>query len=117
MARSTSASPASVPPKPALTSHSTFQSDRHTHKLSCYNGRKADHRIQCSKASGERRGHPPRLRSSDVGHTMWIDDLDDGFLMAVGPGTTGRLLEIGIVEGADGPVVVHAMPARAKYVR
>jgi len=48
---------------------------------------------------------------------MWIDDLDDGFLMAVGPGTTGRLLEIGIVEGADGPVVVHAMPARAKYVR
>jgi len=50
-------------------------------------------------------------------HPMWIEDLDDGFLMAVGPGTTGRLLEIGIVEGADGPVVVHAMPARAKYVR
>ena len=48
---------------------------------------------------------------------MWIDDLDDGFLMAVGPGMTGRLLEIGIVKGADGPVVVHAMPARAKYVR
>ena len=115
MARSTSASPASVPP--ALTSHSTFQSDRHTHKLVFHNGRKADHRIQCSKASGERRGHPPRLRSFDVGHTMWIEDLDDGFLMAVSPGTTGWLLEIGIVEGADGPVVVHAMPARAKYVR
>jgi len=51
VARSTSASPASVPP--ALTSRLTFQSDHHTHKLSCYNGRKADHRIQCSKASGE----------------------------------------------------------------
>ena len=50
-------------------------------------------------------------------HPMWIEDLDDGFLMAVSPGTTGRLREIGIVEGADGPVVVHAMPARAKYVR
>ena len=48
---------------------------------------------------------------------MWIDDLDDGFLTAVGPGTTGRLREIGIFEGADGPVVVHATPARAKYVR
>ena len=48
---------------------------------------------------------------------MWIEDLDDGFLMAVSPGTTGWLREIGIVERADGPVVVHAMPARAKYVR
>ena len=32
---------------------------------------------------------------------MWIEDLDDGFLMAVSPGTTGRLLEIGIVDQAD----------------
>ena len=117
MARSTSASPASVPPKPALTSHSTFQSDRHTHKLVFHNGRKADHRILGPKASGERRGHPQRLRPFDLGHSMRIDDFANGFLMGVGPGTTGRLLEIGIVEGADGPVVVHAMPARAKYVR
>ena len=115
MARSTSASPASVPP--ALTSRLTFQSDRHTHKQFFRNGRKADNRIQCSKASGGRRGHPPRLRSFDVGRSMWIDDLDDGFLIAVSPGTTSWLREIEIVEGADGPVVVHAMPERAKYVR
>ena len=35
-----SASPTSVPPKPALTSHSTFQSDRHTHKEFFRNGLK-----------------------------------------------------------------------------
>ena len=50
-------------------------------------------------------------------HPMWIEDLDDGLLMVIGPDATGRLLEIGIVEGLAGPVVVHAMHARAKYLR
>ena len=50
-------------------------------------------------------------------HPMWIEDLDDGLLMVIGPAATGRLLEIGIVDGLDGPVVVHAMHARAKYLR
>jgi hypothetical protein len=50
-------------------------------------------------------------------HPMWIDDLDDGLLMVIGPDATGRLLEIGIVEGLDGPVVIHATHARAKYRR
>ena len=50
-------------------------------------------------------------------HPMWIEDLDDGLLMVIGPDATGRLLEMGIVEGLDGPVVVHAMHARAKYLR
>ena len=50
-------------------------------------------------------------------HPMWIEDLDDGLPMLIGPDATGRLLEIGIVEGFDGPVVIHAMYARAKYLR
>jgi len=50
-------------------------------------------------------------------HQMWIEDLDDGLLMVIGPDASGRLLEIGIVEGLEGPVVVHAMQARAKYLR
>ena len=48
---------------------------------------------------------------------MWIEDLDDGLLMVIGPDASGRLPEIGIVEGLEGPVVVHAMQARAKYLR
>jgi hypothetical protein len=37
--------------------------------------------------------------------------------MVIGPDASGRLLEIGIVEGLEGPVVVHAMQSRAKYLR
>jgi hypothetical protein len=50
-------------------------------------------------------------------HPMWIEDLEDGLLMVIGPDATGRLLEIGIIDGLDGPVVIHAMHARAKYLR
>ncbi len=50
-------------------------------------------------------------------HPMFVEDLDEGFTMFVGPGRAGRLLEVGVVDSEDGPVIVHAMPARAKYVR
>jgi hypothetical protein len=46
-----------------------------------------------------------------------IEGLDDGLVMLVGPDRVGRLLEIGVVVGSEGPVVVHAMEARAKYLR
>jgi hypothetical protein len=41
---------------------------------------------------------------------------DEGLMMVIGPDRAGNLLEIGCVESDDGPVVVHAMPARAKYL-
>ncbi len=50
-------------------------------------------------------------------HPMWIEHLDERLLVVVGPDATGQLLEIGSVEWLDGPVVVHAMHARAKYLR
>ena len=37
--------------------------------------------------------------------------------MLVGPDPAGNLFEIGVVSSSDGPVVVHAMPARSKYLR
>lgn len=46
-----------------------------------------------------------------------VEDLDDDLVMLVGPDRTGRLLEVGVVVGNDGPVIVHAMEARAKYLR
>jgi len=48
---------------------------------------------------------------------IWIEELDEGMLMFIGPDRTGRLLEIGVVVGSDGPVIVHAMEARPKYLR
>ena len=46
-----------------------------------------------------------------------VEDLDDDLVVLVGPDRTGRLLEVGVVVGNDGPVIVHAMKARAKYLR
>ena len=46
-----------------------------------------------------------------------VEDLDDELVMLVGPDRTGRLLEVGVVVGNDGPVIVHAMEARTKYLR
>ena len=45
------------------------------------------------------------------------EDLDEGLTMLVGPDRAGNLLEVGVVESDDGPVIVHAMPARPKYLR
>ena len=44
-------------------------------------------------------------------------DLDDGFTMLVGPDQAGNLYEIGVVDSDEGPVVVHAMSARARFLR
>jgi len=37
--------------------------------------------------------------------------------MLVGPDRAGNLYEIGVLDSPDGPVVVHPMPARPKYLR
>ncbi len=42
-----------------------------------------------------------------------VDDLT----MLIGGDPTGRPLEIGIVTGDDVEFIVHAMPARPKYLR
>ncbi len=37
--------------------------------------------------------------------------------MLVGSDHAGNVLEIAVIVSDEGPVVVHAMPARAKYLR
>lgn len=44
-------------------------------------------------------------------------DLDDGFTMLAGPDPAGNLHEIGVVDSDEGPVVVHAMRARSRFLR
>lgn len=43
-------------------------------------------------------------------------DLNDGFTMLIGPATDGVLLEVGVVTGTDGPVIIHAMRARPQFL-
>ena len=50
-------------------------------------------------------------------HPMSVEDLDVGFVMFVGADVAGNLLEIGVVDSTDGPIIVHAMTARPKYLR
>lgn len=50
-------------------------------------------------------------------HPIFVNDLDDGFVMFVGADTTGDLLEIGVIDSTDGPIIIHAMAARPKYLR
>ena len=46
-----------------------------------------------------------------------VEELDDGLVMLVGPDPAANLYEIGVVDSEEGPVIVHAMPARPKYLR
>ena len=46
-----------------------------------------------------------------------IWDLEDGFTMTIGPSQTGRLPEVGYIDGGDAMVILHAMPAREKFLR
>lgn len=48
---------------------------------------------------------------------VFVDDLDDGFTMFIGADTAANLLEVDVVDTIDGPIIVHAMPARSKYLR
>ncbi len=49
-------------------------------------------------------------------HPIFVDDHDDGFVK-FGADTSGNLLEIGVIETVDGPIIIHAMTARPKYLR
>jgi hypothetical protein len=43
-------------------------------------------------------------------------DLGDGLTMFIGPARDGTLLEVGVADSGKGPVIVHAMRARPKYL-
>ncbi len=50
-------------------------------------------------------------------HPMRYQDLDEGFVLVIGPTRSGQLIELGFVDTEEGPVIVHAMQARRKYLR
>jgi hypothetical protein len=50
-------------------------------------------------------------------HPILVDDLEEGLTMFVGADLAGNLLEVGIIDSSDGPIIIHAMPARPKYLR
>lgn len=50
-------------------------------------------------------------------HPILGDELDEGLTMFIGPDRAGNVLEIGVIDSSDGPIIIHAMAARPKYMR
>lgn len=50
-------------------------------------------------------------------HPLRIFDLEEGLAMVIGANQAAVVLEIGVVSGDSAPIVVHAMRARAKFLR
>lgn len=50
-------------------------------------------------------------------HPIRVEDLHEGMTMFIGTDHAGNLHEIGVVSSPEGPVIVHAMSARPKYLR
>lgn len=50
-------------------------------------------------------------------HPIKSWDLGDGFTMIIGAAPDAALMEVGIVAGDHAWVIVHAMRARAKFLR
>jgi len=46
-----------------------------------------------------------------------IYEVDEGLVMFIGPDRSARMLEVGVVDGDLAPVIVHAIKARAKFLR
>lgn len=46
-----------------------------------------------------------------------VFELDEGLTMLIGSGVAGALHEIGVVQASTGAVIVHAMPARDRFLR
>lgn len=65
--------------------------------------------------------HKHGIPEEDVLHAwrnavdVW--EQDDEMTMLIGPDCSARLLEVGLVDSDQGPVIVHCMLARRKYFR
>lgn len=61
------------------------------------------------------------IRDHDMIHAfnnpIPVDDLEEGLTMFVGADQAGNLLEVGVIDSSDGPIIIHAMPARPNYMR
>ncbi|MGI8938050.1 MAG: hypothetical protein ACR2JF_07540 [Iamia sp.] len=61
------------------------------------------------------------MRDDDMLHAynnpIRMYELDEGFTLIIGPSQSSKVLETGVVDGDLAPVIVHAMPAREKFLR
>jgi hypothetical protein len=68
-------------------------------------------------ASARRHGGSEEIILHAFNQPILVEDLDESLTMLGGPDHAGNLFEIGVVGSAEGPIVVHAMRARSKYLK
>lgn len=60
------------------------------------------------------------VHDDDISHAcrnaIRTEYLDERAVMLIGPSRSAHLLEVGLVLTDTGPMIVHAMPARRKYL-
>lgn len=45
-----------------------------------------------------------------------VFDVEEDLTMFIGPSFSGQMLEVGVVDSEEGPVIIHAMVARKKFL-
>lgn len=71
-------------------------------------------------ASARKRGINDDDMLHAVRNAIRVFEQDDDMIMHIGPARDGQLLEVGSIAASDYPgmtLIVHAMPARPKYLR
>ena len=67
-------------------------------------------------ASARKHGIPDDDMLHAYRHPIRVFDLD-GLIMLIGADASGRMLEVGVAVGDGVDFIVHAMPAREKFLR
>ena len=68
-------------------------------------------------SSAHRHGVEDKEMLHAFDNPILVEYLDEHLVMLVGADSAGNLLEIGVADQPSGPVIVHAMRARRRYLR
>jgi hypothetical protein len=73
-------------------------------------------RVQRIAPSARRHGIDDKDMLHAFRNPIRVDYVDDELTMFTGPARDGTPLEVGVADTEDGPLIVHAMRARRKFL-
>jgi hypothetical protein len=73
-------------------------------------------RVQTIAPSARRHGIDDLDMLHAYRNPILVNYLGDDLTMLIGPARDGTPLEVGVADSEDGPVIVHAMRARPKFL-
>jgi hypothetical protein len=73
-------------------------------------------RVQTIAPSARRHGIDDEAMLHAFRNPIRVHHLEDDLIMFTGPARDGTLLEVGVADSPDGPVIVHVVRARPKFL-